>query len=336
MFCNKLWKSFLILIIMMLCSTEVTAYAAPEEELFISEEETLSAEELEILTEQLNMSSQEYEVIENPDLKVSYDTDRKMYCYTLPNGKSFYMSCPMAAASTDMVQLILGEGLTAYTVYKNGVGELVPQKLQFFDEGKYLLSVFDGEFSQDGKAYRLQIPFEIARPEPEQISLVHAPYGFRLYEVRKDGEKIRFMSDDTLFLEQDGIYELRFMDQESTGQIWKQTVIRDTTAPGLLFSKEILNGIVTGEVSFKPLESRYSIEVYYNGVLVNQFQEATLAKSGAYRIVVTDQAGNQREYSFFLKQNSWIFHKETVILLCVLILLLVGLMRYWRKHMRVL
>ena len=117
---------------------------------------------------------------------------------------------------------------------------------------------------------------------------------------------------EMVFLEEDGVYEIRFRDQK-TGSIFVSTQFeKDTLAPFLTFSKDIDDGAVEGPIEFVKHEPSDQVELLYNGNF-GQAPGNTLETPGMYRLRVTDEAGNSRAYQVEIKQKYRIFEAKTVI-----------------------
>lgn len=278
----------------------------------------------------------ESETVENPPLELTYEKESGLFTYTLPDGKYIQMNVPMGGTARHSAKLILSEGLTAYTMRKDGEAAFVPEELAFYEPGHYEILVLESAFSMtDPVVYRTEIWFTLKNTGPEDISLVNAPYGLWITAVRFEGEELEERDMRSMVLKRDGTYEFEFSREGTRTAVWSDTILRDTAAPALRFEFPVEGRVLKKEVKFLPPGRGVSMQILCNGMEATASQNR-IGQSGRYEITVWDGAGNSRTYHFEVKLGVKIFSREMIIVLIVLLLAVGALMVYWRRNMRVI
>lgn len=276
------------------------------------------------------------EVAENPPLVLGWEPETGMFTYTLPNGESFQMNVPLGGTAGQAARILLSDGLTAYTMKKDGEAALVPEGLVFREPGHYELTVMEKTLGiGETVTYRAGIWFTLKSAGPEAVSLVNAPYGFSISSVRLDGSELAVSNSRAMVLKTDGTYEFSFTANDGFGAVWADTIIRDTAPPALTFETEVDGKVLTKDVAFLPPGRGERMQILCNG----QEAKASLnriSQNGSYRITIWDAAGNSREYRFIMKQGTSFAGKQVIIVLIVLLLAAGAVMVYWRRNMRVI
>ncbi len=155
-------------------------------------------------------------VVENPELKLTYDGGEGYFLYTLPDGKRFASSIPAGGMGFGQAVLRPGEGLNVYRVLQNGEPVDFSEGLSFARPGSYLVTMRDNELGLDGDvSYRLDVCFRLCAERVMDISHINAPMGFRLASVKKDGKELKGFEKNYIHLTEDGSYELIFVPDEA-------------------------------------------------------------------------------------------------------------------------
>lgn len=284
----------------------------------------------------LQPESHETAVIENPETSVSYNTDREMFEYRLPDGKKFWLSIPAGGMGRVAVRLELSDGVHAYIMEKDGENVLMPENMVFAEAGSYRIKLLTNELGTDGEeSYQFMVPFFVLQGGPQNISVVNAPNSFLIQSVTLNGRALISDKKEYVQMKQDGTYVIEFTGKEDPTMFYEIKLLRDTTPPCLLFSVPVDGATLKESLSYTVPEPGTVIELFHNGAAVTASKNI-IAQDGVYRMVVTDKAGNSREYNFVMKQGYRVFDYRMVILLAVLLAAGAGLMLYWRRNMRVL
>lgn len=278
----------------------------------------------------------ELRLTRNPEMELDVDGETSMYQYTLPDGTYIRCDVPQGGQSGTAARMELSEKLNLYRVLRDGEPVEAPQGLLFDRPGSYQVTVWDNELGLDGPdAYRVDYCFTLYGQGGRSISYINAPMGFYTEQVIRDGQILKNDSGNSVHLESDGSYELRFAQKGGDAR-WTMKFKRDTTPPCLNFLQELNpDEVIREEVSYIPSEAGTRIRVYRNGQLV-ETMDNRIAVDGAYQIVVSDAAGNEREYRFVLREGFDVITKEWMIIPLVLLAAAAGCIVYWRRTMRVL
>lgn len=119
--------------------------------------------------------------------------------------------------------------------------------------------------------------------------------------LEKDGEELFYESGQ--LLTEDGSYTLTFENFDGYKVVY--TFVIDTAAPEISVSGAEDGETVNTDVSVSWTEQDLTAELYLNGEFAGEFVSGTaLREDGAYKVVVTDAAGNATEIGFVIDKTA--------------------------------
>lgn len=239
--------------------------------------------------------------------------------YTLPNQSSFWATVPDGMITTKDVVLEFTDGVMA-VAQKDDENSYLVDEPYFTEPGVYHLKMIfyhtETRNGSDYNVYELNYHFTIIDEVDGTLGVVTAPKDFRITEAKKDGVPLTVVRSEAVFLDGDGIYEIRYQDL-ATGRIHMSTVFeRDTTAPFLTFSREFTDGVLAGPVEYYPSEVGAAVIMTYNGNRGPAVSNV-LTSGGLYQLEVTDQVGNSRFYHVTVRPTYQFFDKRMIILIFI-------------------
>ena len=283
--------------------------------------ETMSEEEQEELEALLNLDNVKLSFDDTKEADITYDEETSMYVYTLPNEFKFYISVPGGAASVDPVRMRIEDKTSNVTVTKDGEEYEVANGTYYFSEpGLYQLDMVckPGSYTGDNiTIYNYQIVFQVLNDGYSRQNFLLAPEGYEIKYVACSGKPIEITNSKCIYIPDDGNYQVRCSADNLPD--YSMTFKKDTKAPTLTFSQPIKQRALKLPVSYEKTDEEDTITVYRDGNSV-ELQSQTLNQGGHYRIRVTDKAGNNRDYQFFVKETYKLFNKHLVILIVIVAL----------------
>lgn len=309
---------------------------SPEDELESLEDYSdMMEEELRRL-----LNEQQYtdvDIVENPDLELSYNENTGMFRYTLPDGEYFEMNVPLGGWARTRAYLKTSEGLNVYQIWHDGELVSVGGMNEFLQVGDYEITVMDNEVGMSGSiGYKVSISFHLYLNERLSLTHINVPMGLFLEDAALDGDSLEAVTgrENYLHLEKDGRYVLQFADGEGN-RCFQMEFVRDTVPPALYFDCPVDGMLLTEPVTFTPSERQAQIDIWRN--LQTAYTSANvIAMRGDYRMEVSDDAGNVRDYEFTLHPDLVIWDKRLLIIPCVALAAVVISFFYWRRNMRVI
>ena len=289
--------------------------------------------------EEIGIDSESFqaEKIVNPSLSMSF-TEQGRIRYTLPNGAYYDVNVPNGMITSEAV-IFEPQKEAIGVVEKNGVSSNLFHNWQFKEPGNYrvtllfyhLLSEETGKYS----VYEVNHHFTIVGKEAGDFGAVPAPYGFEIISAKKDGTAQPVEYPECFFLDGDGLFEIRYQDTKSGSFYISTTFNRDTTAPFLTFSKEIVDGKTEGPVEFYTSDIMDRVYITYNGIGGDAVGNV-LSTPGNYGLTVSDEVGNSRTYQFEIQQTYHLLNTKVIILALLLIAAMGIRMILARRDMRVI
>lgn len=263
----------------------------------------------------------ELEHIQNPKMRMEF-AENGTIRYTLPNGDFFDVTAPNGIITGNAVEFFPYTDVAA-VVTKDGKSSSLFNSWRFSEPGSYHIKMlfyrFDDDLYQNTEVYEVNYYFTIIDRVNGTLGAIPAPDGFQIISAKKNGVPISIEHPSCLFLEGDGLYEIRYQDFE-TGDVYAVSSFeRDTTAPFLTFSKEIADGKVQGPVSFTTSEISDRVYLSYNGYTA-EIVNYELTDAGQYGLEVVDTAGNSRFYYLELSRKSGLLDTKMIILALILLL----------------
>lgn len=117
----------------------------------------------------------------------------------------------------------------------------------------------------------------------------------------------------------DGKYEITATDGEKE---YTFVVILDRVAPEIVLNGAENGGETKSEVVVESISEAADITVYFNGEKIEYRVGASVSELGEYRVVVTDAAGNTREYTFTIVYG---LNGGAIALIVIFVLFIVGI-----------
>lgn len=146
------------------------------------------------------------------------------------------------------------------------------------------------------------------------LDIYPAPVGMKFTEISLDGEAVKPVSGSYALLEENGQYH--FVLTGEAGEKRDISLKKDTTAP------EVSVSIGGGTAVIQYLSDDIStILLEKNGEPVEGFRGNSVTTPGSYRLIVTDNAGNESSVSFNLKYQ---VNKYGIAAVVLIILVLIG------------
>ena len=270
---------------------------------------------------ELKMEGFQGETIKNPKLEMTIIENGDIR-YTLPNGSYYDANLPKGIVTREAVTITPGSEVIA-VVTKDGASTRLFESWRFSEPGNYQIKMifyqFDSVGSIDTVLYEVEHCFTILERVNGKIGMIPAPDGFEITSAKLDGMPLEIEHPAGLFLEKDGIYEIRFRDKQ-TGTIYRTTTFeRDTTAPFLTFSKELVDGKVETPLEFIKQDVDDQVYIYYNGDSAPASKNQLTAE-GRYTLRVEDTAGNSRSYVVELTKSRLLSNVKIILMVLVLLL----------------
>ena len=256
--------------------------------------------------------------INDPELKVSYEGG--FFTYEMPNGGTFSMNIPLGGITDKAVQLRAGEDTWITSFVRNGKeslkkdtapGSVSEAFAAASDEdekivdiqktGRYDFRVMSTSIDRSGMTLCSSCgAFCIAGSgKPLWTSYLTAPFGYEISSVKLNGREIK-AKGERLELKKDGLYEAEFKPADSSLPVYRSVFKRDTTAPVLHFTPELTGKTMTEKVSYRSDEKDAVIRAYLNNREILP-ADMTASADGDWRIVISDETGNENVYTFRLK-----------------------------------
>lgn len=117
----------------------------------------------------------------------------------------------------------------------------------------------------------------------------------------------------------DGKYEITATDGEKE---YTFAVTLDRVAPEIVLNGAENGGETKSEVVVESISEEADITVYFNGEKIEYRVGASVSELGEYRVVVTDAAGNTREYTFTIVYG---LNGGAIALIVIFVILIVGI-----------
>ena len=256
--------------------------------------------------------------------KMYYDTEKEMYGYY---------------AGDEDVYATVADGM----IVKNEVTITIPEQVSstIYWEGRS--SEFSGGTLANPGSYTVEIAgngtttqlfsFMIVKSTTNQVPGYTMPEGFRITGAVLEGVEVPWTMN---FVEMttEGHYVVDY-ECSRAGIPYKLDVIVDTTPPVLVFDGVDESGRARGPVAISDIGPEDTLTVTRNGEEVSMLLSHVLTASGRYVVTVTDSAGNSNSYPItimlYFDKNARIFS----ILFLVVVIAIVSMFMYFKKHLRV-
>lgn len=229
-------------------------------------------------------------------------------------GESVFVSdVPEGIIASTSVYVKPAKGVSGY-LYVNGEMELIESSGVYTEPGKYDILVYK---SKAGDALtELHFTFEIIPKTVNKIEQVIAPKGYKISKATYNDGELSFDKKSVLTAE-DGKYRINFVNEDNKNVGYELTFVKDTKAPEITFTKDVSSGAVKAPVSYSFDEKDGTVEVIRDGKRLNVPADKEIYEGGNYVFLITDEAGNVGEYSFFMKTKYVFSYKDLFIFLGV-------------------
>lgn len=253
-----------------------------------------------------------------------YDTKNKAYGYYVGN-EIVYSNVADGMVVKDKVSVKIPETIKA-KLYWEGY------EMDFPGGNVSRLGSYTVEVSYNATSIQL-FSFMIVGSDTNQMLSYTMPDGFRLTKVKRDGEEIDY-TRKFVDMSKEGHYVISY-ECSKTGVPYTLDVTVDTTPPTVVIEGVDDDGKARGPVAITQKVDKDTMVITKNGEEYKTMLGSVLTQNGRYVVTITDPAGNSTEYRFtiliYLDKNAWIF--SGVFLLVVIVV--IGLFVYFRKHLRV-
>lgn len=231
------------------------------------------------------------------------------FSVTIDKSVSYSANIGNGLIASESVQFVNGEKLTVTVTKDNQIIDYVFGQL-LDEEGSYKVLMQDVYGNEKSLEFRIVkgVKRTLDYTLGESVSVLAIDRNGEA--VTPDGNRLNFTDS--------GLYTVT---AEVDGKAYSFVLELDSTTPTLELIG-VSNGGVSGKsVTLDNLSEQAAVEVYKDGELIEYELGNDLKEYGEYRIIVTDKAGNQTEYTFTLKH---ILNGGAVALIVIGIIVLVG------------
>ena len=300
-------------------------------------------------------------------LRQSYNGAAKAYLQTFENRRYFYSSIPNESLTNRAVVFQLKDDLIFELIKDNKKMDYVSGQV-LKQHGVYQLRVLsplnfqqnveeevtEGDISsnldslsklfsdatpkdeiqkelslENKNAYQAYFNFRIITQAVNDLKFVKAPPGFLLQFVYLNNSMQERIGNDLFIIKEEGQYRVTMESQYKDKVLEEFTFRYDITPPQIVL--EGLNSEDESEdmVLIKPTEENLTLKLFRNGNS-EELTGRSVSKTGYYRLMASDEAGNIREYSFRIVSSK----KNLLLLGFLLLLLILALSIVYMQQMR--
>lgn len=231
------------------------------------------------------------------------------FSVTIDKSVSYSANIGNGLIASENVQIVNGEKLTVTVTKDNQIIDYMFGQ-QLDEEGSYKVLM------QDAYGNEKSLEFRIVKGVKRTLDYTLGESVFVL-NIDRNGEAVSPDGNRLNFTES-GLYTVT---AEVDGKAYSFVLELDSTAPTLELIGVKDGGVSGKSVTLDNLSEQATVEVYKDGELIKYELGNELSEYGEYRVVVTDEAGNQTEYTFTLKH---ILNGGAVALIVIGIIVLVG------------
>lgn len=231
------------------------------------------------------------------------------FSFTIDKSVSYSANIGNGLIASENVQIVNGEKLTVTVTKDNFVIDYeFGQPLEA--EGSYKVLMKDAYGNEKTLGFTIVkgVKTTLDYTLGESVSVL---------KIERNGEEILFEGNRLNFTES-GVYTIT---AEAEGKTYSFVLELDNTAPTLELIGVKDGGVSGKTVTLDNLSEQATVEVFKDGELIKYELGSELKEYGEYRVVVTDEAGNQTEYSFTLKH---VLNGGAIALIVIGIVVLVG------------
>ena len=253
-----------------------------------------------------------------------YDAEKGAYVYGIGD-EEVYATVADGMIVRDKVSVKIPEAVTA-KLYWNGYSADFPGG-SLSQLGSYTVeATYNGETKQ-------LFSFTIVNSETNQVLNYTMPEGFRIKKATLEGSEVPY-TRKFVDMAKEGHYFINY-ECAKAGLSYTLDVIVDTTPPTIVLDGVDEDGKARGPVAITQKVDKDDLTVTRNGEEYKTMLSKVLTQNGRYVVTVTDKAGNSTEYRFvimvYLDKNAKIFG----LLFLVVVVVVIGVFVYYKKHLRV-
>lgn len=280
------------------------------------------------------MSSVDLENIEIRSMDAGYAVDYGSLLYSASGKGILYSSVPNGSVVCGSVVVSPTGGASQYT-YKDGEVIVTPAGNIYTEPGFYeIVSIVSVDADYDtltadaaqSQAYMYETKFDftiLGEDASCRLGVFMVPDGFEYVSISFDDKPQELPDSPYYYMENDGHYHIVVAGKFDKSVTFEYDYVKDTVAPFISFNQDIFDGRGEAPVSYSCSEPGVNIRTLIGGTEVNYAPNTDAYNSGYYRFIVTDSAGNQREYSFYVKKHYQFFSKGMLMLLGAVVVLMV-------------
>lgn len=257
--------------------------------------------------------------VQEQEMSFLYDKEQGLMRFDADGRELLTANIPNGAVSAMPVYQKAADGVMQ-TIYRNGEYIASSEDGVYAESGFYrcIQTVYpeiENGIGEDTSIITTSFCFWIADEKETCANVVGAPEGFLLERVYYQGIEQEVPKSGYYFLQGEGKYEFCFALAEDAGLSYTLELNRDTTAPFLDFDRNIEDGTATAPFSITSEEASCSYQVTRNGMKYDYVEGESLKTAGYYEVVVSDEYGNGRKYTFLLEADYEFFSPGMILLL---------------------
>ena len=253
-----------------------------------------------------------------------YDSEKKAYGY-YAGDEDVYATVADGMIVKGKVSIVIPENVSSKLYWEGYSADFPGGSVSV--PGSYTV-----EITQSGVTTQL-FSFMITNNETNKILSYTMPEGFHVTKATMDGTEISY-TRNFVDMSKEGHYIVSY-ECAKVGTSYKLDVTVDTTAPTVVLEGVDDDGKARGPVAITEVNEKDTLKVLKNGEEYSTMMSKVLTQSGRYVVTISDTAGNSTEYHFtimiYLDKNAWIFS----LLFLLVVITVVALFVYFKKHLRV-
>ena len=263
---------------------------------------------------------------EKADMQLSYSEALGNLVYSIGDKPVLDTNIPNGAIVSTPVMVHNTNGVAQY-IYYNGEMILnsddnIYRDPGYYDVVSYIYDLDSSKVKEGGAtaddvvgSYETHFSFAILDKYENSIGLFTPPEGFHFYEVKKNGVAEEVGDSEYFFLTGDGKYEVTYEADFNNDIKYTASLNLDTVAPFAIFSTNIEVKSVKEPVTINLSDNNSYIRVKKDGRDINYHPGDEIKENGFYDVIIYDDAGNVREYDFYMYIRPKFFTRGMVILL---------------------
>ena len=268
------------------------------------------------------------------DTTSEYNQDKKMFGYRTSANNLVYLSQPSGIITNRPVVVEYGESVRVFAFKDDAQIENVKSGAEFSEKGIYSISfVSSADGDVDGKLGT--VTFRIIDGPINDIDIFNAPKDFTIDSVKYENEDFSDNNENYCKMNIDGAYDFVVKYNKNSNVTYDVHIVRDATAPVVRISNGGLGYKVKGGAEIYSVEPDAQLRIEYEGNDVTS-DGMNLERSGTYKVVVSDKAGNSRTYRLENTKKFSLSLKGVIITLVLIGAALAYLMHLSKQKVQVL